>query len=63
VLANGGPGSPFFPVAYHEGSETGFSIATEATDLAVEAFSRAASLKEARASLWDDTFSFSALDA
>jgi hypothetical protein len=51
VLANCGPGSPFFPVSYHQGPETRFSIATEAADLAVEAFSRAASLEEARSNL------------
>lgn len=51
ILANCGPGSPFFPVSYHQGSETRFSIATEAADLAVEAFSGARSLDEAGANL------------
>jgi uncharacterized protein (UPF0210 family) len=51
VLANCGPGSPFFPVSYHEGPETRFSIATEAADLAVEAFSQAQDLEEARLNL------------
>jgi uncharacterized protein (UPF0210 family) len=51
VLANCGPGSPFFPAAYHEGPETRFSIATEAADLAVEAFSQAQDLEEARQNL------------
>jgi uncharacterized protein (UPF0210 family) len=51
VLANCGPGSPFFPVSYHQGPETRFSIATEAADLAVEAFSRAASVGEACSNL------------
>jgi len=51
VLANCGPGSPFFPVSYHDGDETRFSIATEAADLAVEAFSGAGSLEEAGAGL------------
>jgi hypothetical protein len=51
VLANCGPGSPFFPVSYHEGTETRFAIATEAADLAVEAFSGAGSLKDAAAAL------------
>jgi uncharacterized protein (UPF0210 family) len=51
VLANCGPGSPFFPVSYHEGPETRFSIATEAADLAVEAFARAQSLEEAETAL------------
>jgi len=53
VLANCEPGSPFFPVSYHRGPETRFSIATEAADLAVEAFAQAGSLKEARAALKD----------
>ncbi len=47
VLANCEPGSPFFPVSYHHGPGTSFSIATEAADLAVDAFSGAASLHEA----------------
>ncbi len=47
VLANCGPGSPFFPVSYHGGGEPCFSIATEAADLAVEAFSEAESLEQA----------------
>ena len=47
VLANCGPGSPFFPASYHGAPETGFSIATEAADLAVTAFTGAASLAEA----------------
>jgi hypothetical protein len=47
VLANCGPGSPFFPVSYHGGGEPRFSIATEAADLAVEAFYEAESLEEA----------------
>ena len=51
VLVNCGPGSPFFPVSYHGGGGTRFSIATEAADLAVEAFSSAGSLEEAAANL------------
>lgn len=51
ILANCEPGSPFFPVSYHQGPETGFSIATEAADLAVNAFAQAASLEEARENL------------
>jgi uncharacterized protein (UPF0210 family) len=41
ALANVGPGSPFFPAAYHDQDELAFSIATEAADLAVEAFTHA----------------------
>jgi hypothetical protein len=51
VLANCGPGSPFFPVSYHQGGRTRFSIATEAADLAVEAFSSAGSLEQVAATL------------
>jgi hypothetical protein len=47
VLANCGPGSPFFPVSYHGGGKPCFSIATEAADLAVGAFAEAESLEEA----------------
>jgi uncharacterized protein (UPF0210 family) len=39
ALANVKPGSPFFPAAYHSHDEPVFSIATEAADVAVEAFS------------------------
>jgi len=48
ALANVPAGSPFFPAAYHTGGEERFAIATEAADLAVNAFSWAASLAEAR---------------
>ncbi len=51
VLANCKAGSPFFPASYHRGSDPSFSIATEAADLAVTAFSGVASLGEARARL------------
>jgi uncharacterized protein (UPF0210 family) len=51
ILANCEPGSPFFPVSYHRGQGTHFSIATEAADLAVAAFSEAATLQEARTNL------------
>lgn len=51
VSANVPPHGPFFPSAYHHGRKTGFSIATEAADLAVEAFTRAGTLEEARKGL------------
>lgn len=52
ALANCPPGSPFFPVAYHEsGAEPAFALALEAADLAVAAFEQAASLQEARQNL------------
>ncbi|MBN2148223.1 MAG: DUF711 family protein [Anaerolineales bacterium] len=51
ALANVAPGSPFFPAAYHDNGEASFAIATEAADLAVQAFSRAANLEEAQRNL------------
>jgi uncharacterized protein (UPF0210 family) len=51
VLANCGPGSPFFPVSYHDNSPTSFAIATEAADLAVDSFARATRLEEAKQNL------------
>lgn len=51
ALANVSPGSPFFPAAYHKGSGTAFAIATEAADLAVQAFKDARSLVEAQQDL------------
>lgn len=51
VLANVLPGSPFFPAAYHRGDKPAFAIATQAADLAVDAFSGADTLHAARESL------------
>lgn len=51
ALANCPPHSPFFPVAYHDGSRPAFAIATEGATLAVEAFTRAENLDDARSSL------------
>ncbi|OGO67656.1 MAG: hypothetical protein A2Z49_01745, partial [Chloroflexi bacterium RBG_19FT_COMBO_56_12] len=51
ALANVMPGSPFFPAAYHMGREPAFAIATEAADLAVQAFRQAATLVEAQQAL------------
>jgi uncharacterized protein (UPF0210 family) len=51
ALANVPPGSPFFPAAYHQGGEPYFALATEAADLALNAFSQASSLDEARNNL------------
>ena len=53
ALANVPPGAPFFPAAYHGGESPTFALAMEAADLAVDAFSNAASLKDARKSLID----------
>jgi uncharacterized protein (UPF0210 family) len=51
ALANVMPGSPFFPAAYHDGAAPSFALATEAADLAVQAFSDAGSLENARLGL------------
>jgi uncharacterized protein (UPF0210 family) len=51
ALANVPAGSPFFPAAYHEGPIPAFAIATEAADLAVEAFAAGATVDEGRAAL------------
>lgn len=55
ALANVPPGTPFFPAAYfdplRQGEGITFALATEAADLAVEAFNRASSLEQARQSL------------
>jgi uncharacterized protein (UPF0210 family) len=51
ALANVPPGSPFFPAAYHVGVSPSFAIATEAADLAVEAFSQSVRLDQARLAL------------
>ena len=51
ALANVSPHSPFFPAAYHDGSAPAFALATEAAPLAVDAFSRAKNLDDARTNL------------
>jgi uncharacterized protein (UPF0210 family) len=51
ALANVPPGSPFFPAAFAGENSPSFALATEAADLAVEAFSQANSLEEARRNL------------
>lgn len=48
ALANVPAGAPFFPAAYHAGSDPVFALALEAADLAVEAFSGSSSLNQAR---------------
>ena len=47
ALANVPPGTPFFPAAYHQGEQPVFAIATEAADLAVQAFSQAETITQA----------------
>lgn len=51
ALANCPPGSPFFPVAYHQGGPARFAIAVESADLALKAISSGRSLAEARQNL------------
>ncbi len=51
ALANVQAGSPFFPAAFHRGRAPAFAIATEAADLAVEAFKSAKTVAEGQASL------------
>jgi uncharacterized protein len=46
ALANVKPGSPFFPAAYHGHDKPAFSIATEAADLAVEAFTNSSTIED-----------------
>lgn len=53
ALANCRPGAPFFPAAFADGHPRSFSIATEAADLAVRAFSAADTLGRAREGLVD----------
>ncbi len=49
ALANVPPHSPFFPAAHHDGGARAFAFATEAAPLAVDAFSHAKNLDDARA--------------
>jgi uncharacterized protein (UPF0210 family) len=51
ALANVPPGAPFFPAAYHQGDTPAFAIATEAADLAVDAFSNSKTLDNGRKAL------------
>jgi uncharacterized protein (UPF0210 family) len=46
AIFNTGPGSPFYPAAYHEGP-TSFAIGTENSDLVNKAFARARTIEEA----------------
>lgn len=51
ALANVPPGTPFFPAAYHEGTEPAFALATETADLAVGAFTSAKTISEGRTTM------------
>ncbi len=51
ALANVEAGAPFFPASYHNSDEPAFAIATEAADLAVNAFANAKTVEEGREAL------------
>jgi uncharacterized protein (UPF0210 family) len=51
ALANVEAGTPFLPAAYHNSDEPAFAIATEAADLAVQAFEGAKSIEGGRSNL------------
>jgi len=51
ALANVDAGSPFFPAAYHDKDKPYFGIATEAANLAVQAFENAKTIEEGRDNL------------
>lgn len=53
ALANCPPGSPFFPVAYHQGGAAHFAIAIQSADVALQAIQAANTLAEARQNLVD----------
>ena len=48
ALANVPPGVPFFPAAYHTGSEPAFALAMEAAELAVSAFENSETVEDGR---------------
>ncbi|MGZ8940835.1 MAG: DUF711 family protein, partial [Limisphaerales bacterium] len=51
ALANVKAGAPFLPAAYHDSDQPAFAIATEAADLAVQAFENAKTLEDGRNAL------------
>ena len=51
ALANVKAGAPFFPAAYHDSDQPAFAIATEAADMAVQAFNGQTSLEDGRRAL------------
>lgn len=51
ALANVPAGAPFFPAAYHQGDKPAFALATQAADLALEAFKEARTVSEGAAAL------------
>lgn len=53
ALANVGPGTPFFPAAYHNSQTPSFALAIEAADLVAKAFEGCGSLHEGREKLME----------
>jgi uncharacterized protein (UPF0210 family) len=51
ALANVQPGAPFLPAAYHDDDKPVFAIATEAADLAVDAFENAGTVEGGKGAL------------
>lgn len=51
AIANVGAGGPFFPGSYHDSDVPTFSLALEAADLAVDAFSNAKTIDDGRKAL------------
>ena len=51
ALANVGPGSPFFPAAYHGDGQPAIALAVESAGLAVSAFQNTSTLEEGAANL------------
>jgi uncharacterized protein (UPF0210 family) len=51
ALANVNAGAPFFPASYHDGDKPAIAIATEAADLAVNAFANAKTIDDGRKAL------------
>lgn len=48
AASNCPPSIPFFPAAYHQGTQPAFAIGLECGDLALQAFSKAADFKDAK---------------
>ncbi len=51
ALANVPAGAPFFPAAYHQGDKPAFALATQAADLALEAFKEVRTVNQGAAAL------------
>jgi uncharacterized protein (UPF0210 family) len=51
MLANVQAGAPFFPASYAQGKIASFAVGTEAADMVIDCFKRAATMREARKNL------------